>query len=68
MFLDPTLVQAAKRIYRTYCHLHSQMQKRPFGVAINKETYRGQLVFREKPILLPGECFVNIKQLEMEIS
>ena len=68
MFLDPTLVQAAKRIYRTYCNLHSQMTKRPFGVAIDKETYRGQLVFREKPVLLPGECFVNINQLEAEAS
>ena len=67
MFLDPTLVQAAKKIYRTYCNLHSQMTKRPFGVAIHKDTYRGQLVFREKPILLPGECFVNINQLETEI-
>ncbi len=66
MFLDPTLVQAAKKIYRTYCNLHSQMTKRPFGVAIDKDTYRGQLVFREKPILLPGECFVNINQLEAE--
>ena len=44
------------------------MTKRPFGVAIDKDTYRGQLVFREKPILLPGECFVNINQLEAEAS
>ena len=67
MFLDPTLVQAARRIYRTYSNLHSQMTKRPFGVAIDKDTYRGQLIFREQPILLPGECFVNINQLETEV-
>ena len=67
MFFDPTLITAAKRIYRTYCNLHSQLNKKPFGVAIDRETYKGQLVFGEKPILLPGECFIHIKQIEAEV-
>ncbi|WP_013323299.1 hypothetical protein [Gloeothece verrucosa] len=67
ILLDPTLLRAARRIYRTYCSLHSKLTQRPFGVAINRETHRGQLIFNAKPILLPGECFVSIKQLESEI-
>ena len=67
MFFDPTLIKAARKIYRTYCNLHSQLNKKPFGVAIDRETYKGQLVFRERPILLPGECFIHINQIESEI-
>lgn len=67
MFLDPNLIKAARRIYRTYCNLHSKMNRKPFGVAIDKDTHRGQLIFRDKPILLPGECFIHINQIEAEI-
>ncbi|ACK73020.1 conserved hypothetical protein [Gloeothece citriformis PCC 7424] len=67
ILLDPTLLRAARRIYRTYCSLHSKVNQRPFGVAIDRETYRGQLIFKAKPILLPRECFVPLKQLESEI-
>ncbi len=67
MFLDPTLIQAAKRIYRTYYDSHSKVNSKPLGVALNKETLKGQLVFREPPILLPGECFININHLEAEV-
>ena len=67
MFLDPTLIQAAKRIYRTYSDSHSKVKSKPLGVALNKETLKGQLVFREPPILLPGECFININQIEAEV-
>jgi hypothetical protein len=37
------------------------------GVAIDRFTYRGKLIFRAKPILLPQECFVPLSQLEAEI-
>lgn len=67
ILLDPTLLRAARRIYRTYCALHSKINRRPFGVAIDRETYRGQLIFNAKPILLPRESFVSVKQLESEI-
>ncbi len=66
-FFDPTLIKAARKIYRTYCNLNSQVNRKPCGVAINRENYRGQLVFREKPILLPGECFIPINQIEAEL-
>ncbi len=67
MLLDPKLLKAARKIYLTYRNLHAQMTKRPSGVAINKDTHRGQLIFRDKPILLPGECFIQLNQLESEV-
>jgi hypothetical protein len=63
ILLDPTVLRAARRIY---CTLNSRVSKRPFGVAINRDNHRGQLIFNNKPILLPGECFVPIKQIESE--
>lgn len=67
MLLDPGILRAARRIYRTYCTLHSKMTHRPIGVAIDRNTHRGQLIFREKPILLPGEYLVRLNQLESEV-
>ena len=66
ILLDPTVLRAARRIYRIYCTLNSRVSKRPFGVAINRDNHRGQLIFNNKPILLPGECFVPIKQIESD--
>ena len=67
ILLDPMVLRAARRIYRTYCVLHSKLSKRPFGVAIHQNSHRGQLIFSDKPILLPGECFIPVKQLEAEV-
>lgn len=67
MFSDPALIQAARRIYRAYSHLNSKMTKQPHGVAINRESLRGHLIFRESPILLPGECFIRFNELEVEV-
>jgi hypothetical protein len=66
ILLDPTLLRSAKRIYRTYCVINPKVNKRPLGVAIHRDSYRGQLIFNAKPILLPGEYFVPVKQLEGE--
>ncbi len=66
VFFDPELIKAARKIYRTYCNLNSQNNRKPIGVAIDRESYKGQLVFREKPILLPRECFIDINQIEAE--
>lgn len=67
ILLDPMVLRAARRIYRTYCIFHAKLTKRPFGVAIHQNSHRGQLIFSDKPILLPGECFIPLKQLEAEI-
>ena len=65
---DNELLKAARHIYKTYCSLHPNLVKKPLGVAINPKTHRGQLVFSNKPILLPEECFVPLKQIENEIA
>ena len=67
ILLDPALLRAGRRIYRTYCVLHAKLTRRPFGVAIHQTSHRGQLIFNESPILLPGECFIPVKQLEAEV-
>lgn len=67
MFSDPTLIQAARRIYRAYNNLNARIVKQPCGVAIDRDSLRGHLIFRERPILLPGESFVHFNELEVEI-
>lgn len=62
--VDPILLKAAQKIYRTYCEVNPNMVKRPTGVVINQLTYRGQLLFSSKPILLPQECFIPLSQIE----
>ncbi len=66
--LDPKLLRMARRIYRSYCMLHPKSVRQPYGIAIHKETHRGQLMFNQQPILLPGECFVSMKQLDIELQ
>jgi len=67
MQLDPNLVQAARTIYRKYLSLYLQIPKQPIGVVLNADTYRGQLVYRERPILLPGERFIPLTQIDVGI-
>ena len=67
VLLDPALLRAARQIYRTYYEVHPDQQQRPYGVAIDRYTYRGKLIFRSKVILLPQERFVPFSQLEAEI-
>ncbi|MEB3293601.1 MAG: hypothetical protein VKJ24_10610 [Synechococcales bacterium] len=56
--LDPSLLQAAKHIYQTFHAVHPEVIELPAGVAINRFTYRGKLIFSGKPILLPQEQFI----------
>ena len=67
MLLDPALLRAARQIYRTYMEVHPDLPQRPTGVAIDRYTHRGKLIFKKKPILLPQESFVPFSQLEAEI-
>ena len=67
MSSDPTIIQAARRVYRAYLSIYTQFPRQPFGVVLNKETFKGQLVFREKPILLPGEDFIPLSQIEFQV-
>lgn len=65
--LDPSLLQSARDIYRTYYEVHPDQIQRPQGVAIDRYTHRGKLIFTGKPVLLPQECFVPIAQIEPEL-
>jgi hypothetical protein len=67
-FLDPRLVQAARNIYLTYYSVHPERRDRPIGVAIDRRSYRGKLIFGRKPILLPKECFIPFQQIEPEMA
>ena len=62
--LDPALLQAARSIYRTYYEVHPDEVQRPIGVALDRFSLRGKLIFGVKPILLPRECFVPLNQIE----
>lgn len=64
--LDPAILQSARHIYRTYYEVHPDEVQRPIGVAIDRVTLRGKLLF-SKPILLPQECFVPLGQIESEL-
>ena len=68
ILVEPALLRSARQIYRTYFQSHSRVNKTPVGVAIDSKTHRGQLLFTKRPILLPGERFVSLKQLEAEAS
>ncbi|MEC4804875.1 MAG: hypothetical protein SAJ12_19860 [Jaaginema sp. PMC 1079.18] len=64
--LDPRLIHAAREIYNTYYEVHPDRVEhpRPIGVAIDRHSYRGQLIFGNKPVLLPRECFVPLTQIQ----
>jgi len=66
VFFDPVLIKAARNIYRNYYSLAVPSDDTPMGIVINRDSHRGQLVFKRKPILLPRECFIPLQQIEAE--
>lgn len=66
VFFDPILIKAARNIYRNYYSLAVPSDDSPMGIVINRDSHRGQLVFKRKPILLPRECFIPLRQIEAE--
>jgi hypothetical protein len=62
--LDPSLLQSARQIYRTYFEVHPDEVQRPLGVVIDRFNHRGKLIFNGRPVLLPTECFIPIHQIE----
>jgi hypothetical protein len=63
---DPALLRAAQDIYNFYCQINPDRKRRrqPIGVAMNKLSSRGKLIFSSYPILLPEEYFISVEQLE----
>ncbi len=62
--LEPSLLMTARKLYSSYCKTHTESPRRPVGVVIGRGTQRGQLVFKDKPVLLFHECFVPFEQIE----
>ncbi len=66
-WLDPALIRSARLIYTTFYEVHPGLIQRPIGVAINRFTHRGKLIFSGKPVLLPEESFIPFSQIESEL-
>lgn len=64
---DPGILKAARNIYSIYYEVHPNVSQRPLGVVINRNNHRGKLIFSNKPILLPEECFVAFNEIESEL-
>jgi hypothetical protein len=62
-YVDPRLIRSARLIYETYFAVHPDID-RPLGVAINRITHRGKLIFAGKAVLLPQECFIPFDLIE----
>ncbi len=59
------MLASARETYQAYCQIHIDAQP-PIGVAMDRNTGRGQLIFSEQPILLPHECFISVDQMQIE--
>lgn len=62
--LSPVIVMAARNIYQAYVRTHGSRQT-PLGVALDRYTLRGQIIFASQPVLLPHECFVPMQDIDM---
>jgi hypothetical protein len=62
--LGPVVVMAARNIYQAYVKTHGSKQT-PLGVALDRYTLRGQIILASQPILLPHECFVPMREIDM---
>ncbi len=66
-FMEPNLLKSARQLYRAYCETHPYHPQRPVGVAVNRLTYRGKLIFSGQPVLLPEECFLSYNQIASKL-
>jgi hypothetical protein len=61
---EPSLIQAAHKIYRTYMEVHPEVTDEPLGIAIDRYSYRGKLIFVRMPALLPQETFIPFERFD----
>jgi hypothetical protein len=62
--LDPSLVIAARKMYRTFYEVHPEVAELPLGIAIDRYSYRGKLIFARMPALLPQETFLELAVID----
>lgn len=60
--VDTPLLAAAQSIYNLYQQVHG-VKAVPAGVAVNRQTLRGYVLFTSQPVLLPQECFIPYEHL-----
>jgi hypothetical protein len=66
--LNPDVLQAARQVYRVYLQVHARQMRRPAGVIVNPLTHQSWLIFSSRPILLPGEQFIAVDNIDSELS
>ncbi|HEY9702382.1 MAG TPA: hypothetical protein V6C58_08045 [Allocoleopsis sp.] len=64
MLIDPALIRAARKVYQMYFEVDPDRIPRPMGVAVDRVTHKGHVIFSQRPILLPREYFVPFNQIE----
>jgi hypothetical protein len=57
------LVGTARALYQKYLQIHEHRAKEPIGVVLDPISYRGKLLFRQAPVLLPQERFISLKEM-----
>jgi hypothetical protein len=57
------LLEAAHSIYQIYDKNCFDQRQKPSGVAVDRLSLRGKLVFAVQPVLLPSECFIPLSQI-----
>ena len=61
------LLRAARAIYEAYCVIMVDRAWRPYGIVVNRHTFRGRPIFQDRVILLPDERFISIRQIELQM-
>jgi hypothetical protein len=60
---DLDLIGAARELYQKYLQIHEHRAQEPIGVVLNPISYRGKLLFRQAPVLLPEERFIPLQKM-----
>ena len=59
------LVGTARALYQRYMQVHENRAREPIGVVLNPISYRGKLLFRQPPVLLPQERFISLNEMRI---
>jgi hypothetical protein len=61
---DLSALNTARELYQTYLRIHAHKAQQPLGVVLHRISFRGKLLFRDAPVLLPEEYFFSFQQLQ----
>jgi hypothetical protein len=61
---DISALNTARELYQTYLRIHANKAQQPLGVVLHRISFRGKLLFRDAPVLLPEEYFFSFQQLQ----